>query len=292
MCQNSSEKHQVLGQRLNQSQGINPKEKTGICVSVVKCTNCELIYAQPQPIPANIQDHYGIPPESYWGENYFIWNENYFAIQIKKTKEILPFKEGMTALDIGAGLGKCMLSLQNAGFIAYGLEPSIPFYERAINKMGIDEKNLKFGMVEEVNYPAESFDFITYGAVFEHLYKPSETLQKSLIWLKENGVVHIEVPSSKHLIAKIINLFYKLRGTSYVTHLSPMHIPFHMHEFDLKSFQKLGDFLNFEVIHYYYDVAEIAFVPKFLHGIFHRIMAATNTGMQLTVYLRKKAAIV
>jgi hypothetical protein len=30
----------------------------------------------------------------------------------------------MKALDVGAGLGKCMISLNNAGFDAFGCEPS------------------------------------------------------------------------------------------------------------------------------------------------------------------------
>lgn len=44
----------------------------------------------------------------------------------------------MRALDIGAGLGKGMLSLQNAGFDTYGFEPSIPFYEKAMATTKMD----------------------------------------------------------------------------------------------------------------------------------------------------------
>ena len=59
MCGDESQGHIVLGQRLNQSQGFSPKKKTGITVSVMKCKKCGLIYAQPLPIPFDIQDHYG-----------------------------------------------------------------------------------------------------------------------------------------------------------------------------------------------------------------------------------------
>ena len=133
MCGDSSQGHIVLGQRLNQSQGLSPKRKTGISVSVMKCRKCSLIYSQPMPIPFNIQDHYGIPPESYWNESYFQWSPNYFSRQIETVKKLLPYKEGMTALDVGAGLGKCMISLNKAGFDTYGFEPSQPFFERAIS---------------------------------------------------------------------------------------------------------------------------------------------------------------
>jgi 2-polyprenyl-3-methyl-5-hydroxy-6-metoxy-1,4-benzoquinol methylase len=81
----------------------------------------------------------------------------------------------MTALDIGAGLGKCMTSLAHAGFDAYGLEPSVPFYERGLSEMKISPERLKLGMIEDIEYEDESFDFMTYGAVFEHLYHPALT---------------------------------------------------------------------------------------------------------------------
>ena len=45
MYGDKTDAHIVLGQRLNQSQGLNPKKETGISVSVKKCTNCQLIYA-------------------------------------------------------------------------------------------------------------------------------------------------------------------------------------------------------------------------------------------------------
>ena len=38
---------------------------------------------------------------------------------------------------------------------------------------------------------------------------------------------------------------------------------------------------------HYYDVCNIDFAPKILHPILQKYMEWTNTGMQLTVYLRK-----
>ncbi|MBS1574068.1 MAG: class I SAM-dependent methyltransferase [Bacteroidetes bacterium] len=239
------------------------------------------------PIPFDIQDHYGIPPESYWRDNYFDWQPEYFSQQIKIVKELLPFKERMTALDVGAGLGKCMLSLNRAGFDTYGFEPSKPFFEKAISKMGIDKQKLQLGMIEEISYPDNSFDFITFGAVFEHLYHPAQSLEKAMNWLKPNGIIQIEVPSSKHFIAKLFNFYYRLRGTNYVTNISPMHTPFHLYEFGLKSFEELGKKQGFKIEHHQYDVCEIWFIPKIFHRLLTKYMQWTKTGMQLTVYLRK-----
>lgn len=288
MCADKAENHKVLGQRLNQPQGFRPKTKIGISVSIMKCTNCGLIYSNPQPIPFDLQDHYGTPPEEYWKDKYFVWQPTNFNSQIKEAKKLLGFSSGMKALDIGAGLGKVMLSMQSNGFDVYGLEPSIPFYERAISKMGIEKEKLKLGAIEDLDYKRNFFDFITFGAVFEHLYEPSNCLEKALSWLKPNGIIHIEVPSSKWLLPKFMNFYFKLIGTNYVTNLSPMHTPFHLHEFDLKSFNKLSDKLNFKIENYRYDVCSIYYFPKIIHGLLRNYMKATNKGMQLTVYLRKQ----
>ena len=241
MCGDSTSAHKILGQRLNQAQGFRPQKRTGISVSIKQCTSCNLIYSSPLPVPFDIQDHYGIPPETYWKEGYFEVKPNYFSNQIVIAKQLLPYKSGMTALDIGAGLGKCMIALQNSGFDAYGFEPSIPFYERAVSKMKISPEKLRLGSMEDVEYSQGSFDFITFGAVFEHLYHPAECLEKAMQWLKPGGIIHVEVPSSKWLISKLINLYYRIAGTNYVTNLSPMHVPFHLYEFDLKSFSLLGE---------------------------------------------------
>jgi len=289
MCGTPTSGHIILGQRLNQSQGLNPKKVTGISVSVMKCTNCHLIYSNPQPIPFNIQDHYGLPPEEYWNARTFEWTEDYFAEQIKKAKELLGFKAGMKALDCGAGIGKAMLSLAHAGFDTYGFEPSIPFYERALSQMKISPERLQQGMLENVVYEENSFDFVNFGAVLEHFYHPSDCIRQAMKWLKPGGILHIEVPSSKHFIAKLLNAYYRLRGTNYVTHLSPMHSPFHLYEFDVKSFTENSKLYNeYTIAHHSSIVGTIFHGPGFIQPLLKKYMELTDTGLQLVIWLRKK----
>ena len=290
MCGDDTKSHKILGQRLNTQQGLRPKSKTGISVSVKQCTNCKLNYSSPQPIPFDIQDHYGKPPEDYWQPIYFQVFPDYFGAEIKIAKSLMDFQNGMTSLDVGAGIGKCMIALKNAGFDAYGFEPSVPFRDRAISKMGVDPDRIKLGMVEDVEYPDNSFDFITFGATFEHFYHPAECLKKAMRWLKPNGLIHIEVPSSKHFFATLVNAYNRLRGTNYVTNLSPMHDPFHYYEFSEKSFEELGKKLHYKIVKREYYVCDIMFFPKIFHGLLHWYMKKTNTGMQLTVWLKKDEA--
>lgn len=287
MCGSETSKHKILGKRLNRSQGANPKSKVGITTTIVKCSNCELVYSNPQPVPFDLQDHYGIPPEDYWKESYFKVEEGYFQGEINRLKDLIEFKRGMKALDIGAGIGKAMIALTALGFETYGFEPSKPFYERAISKMGISPDRLKLGQIEEMEYSRNTFDFISFGAVLEHLYNPSASILKALEWLKPGGIIHIEVPSSGWLINKILNVFYKLSWSDYVANISPMHEPYHLYEFGLKSFQEHSRKYGYELAFHEYYVCQ-TFMPKFADYLLKPYMKRTNTGMQLCVWLRKK----
>ena len=286
MCGSETDSHKILGKRLNQSQGRNPTTKVGITTTVAKCTNCQLIYSNPQPIPFNIQDHYSVTPEEYWHPSYFLVEENYFKDEIIKLKSLIAFKPGMKALDIGSGLGKGMIALEKAGFDTFGFEPSQQFYERSISEMGINSNKLKVGQIEEIEYESDSFEFISFGAVLEHVYDPSASILKALKWLKPKGIIHIEVPSSTWLVNKMINFFYKLRRGDYVGNLSPMHNPYHLYEFGVKSFKEHAEKNNYELAHYEHLVCE-TFMPKFADYFIKPYMKFTNTGLQLCVWLRK-----
>jgi 2-polyprenyl-3-methyl-5-hydroxy-6-metoxy-1,4-benzoquinol methylase len=286
MCNASVERHKLLGRRLNKSQGLRPSKKAGITTSVFHCEECNLIFSNPMPIPLDIQDHYGIPPESYWKGDYFKVNPDYFTAEIKRCKELIEFSSGMKSLDIGAGLGKCMIAMESAGFEAYGIEASVPFYERAIGKMGVSANRLQCCAFEDAKFPENYFDFITFGAILEHLYDPSKSLEIALQWLKPGGVIHVEVPSSKWLIGSLINKYYKAIGSDYVGNLSPMHVPFHLYEFDLQSFKKNGEINNYHIAFFEYYVCYTN-LPKLLDPLLKSYMRKTNRGMQLCVWLKK-----
>lgn len=287
MCGASSDNFKVLGKRLNTSQGKNPQNKVGISVTIQQCKKCSLIFPNPFPIPNNIQDHYGIPPEDYWVGNYFEIDNNYFGGGIEWIKKLGGTFEGKKALDIGTGVGHCMKALERAGYDVYGIEPSIPFHERAISEMNIDPSTIKNVQVEDAEFEENIFDFITFGAVLEHLYDPNLCLEKAMKWLKPGGLMYVEVPSSDWLVNKIINRVYKLKGKDYVANLSPMHEPFHLYEFGVESFEKNASKVGYEIADKAFYVGD-TYLPSFLNPIIKPYMKKSNKGMQLALMLRKK----
>lgn len=286
MCAEPTEHAKVLGRRMNCSQGIRPKRRVGISTTVMKCRSCGLIFSNPLPIPGDMSQHYGIPAEDYWVPKEFEFNLDFFNSHIDTFNRLYKKNGKKTALDIGAGLGKCMLALEKHGFTAYGLEPSEPFYTRALEKMGISEEKLKLASIEDASFSPEQFDFITFGAVLEHIYDPSAAIEKALNWLKPGGLIQIEVPSSDWLTNKIYNLIYRVQGLDYVGNISPMHNPFHLYEFGLDSFKKHSEKFDYEIAEYQYLVCD-TFLPKILDPVIKPVMAKTDTGMQLNIWLRK-----
>lgn len=282
-----TDKIKNIGKRLNASQGLNPHKKVGISVSVMKCKNCELVFPNPLPIPESVKDHYDVSPESYWTSDYFTSSDINRDNDLIWMNSIQKVELGSKILDIGAGIGKAMIYLEKKGYDVYGIEPSEVFYNRAISLMGVNKQKLQLVSIEDCTFEENTFDVIFIEAVLEHVYNPSEIVLKIMKWLKPNGLLFIEVPSSNWLTNRIINFLYKIRGIDYVANLSPMHEPFHLYEFTIKTFEAHSLKNDYEIVDYSYFVCD-TFLPKWLDLFLKPIMKKTNTGMELAIWLRKK----
>jgi 2-polyprenyl-3-methyl-5-hydroxy-6-metoxy-1,4-benzoquinol methylase len=287
LCDAGNSQFKILGKRLNGSQGFFPKNKIGITTTVVKCKNCGLVFPNPMPVPAALSDHYGVPPEKYWIPEYFTVNKNEYAGLLSLARNLGDFSGKPKVLDIGAGIGKCMIAFENGGFDVWGIEPSEPFYNKAIKMMNVSPDRLRLSSLDDSEFEENYFDFITFGAVLEHLYNPSESILKAMKWLKPNGIIHIEVPNSNWLISELINLNYKVRGLDYVSNISPMHEPYHIYEFTLKSFQEHAKKHNYEIVYSEYYICN-TYMPSFINPLVKWYMRKKDKGMQLAVILKKK----
>jgi SAM-dependent methyltransferase len=272
--------------RMNRSQGLRPKAASGIAVSVRRCLDCGLIFSDPRPEPDSLEDHYGIPPEEYWqSDEALSWNANYFSGPIATAKKLIR-KPAIAALDIGAGTGKAMRSMTAAGFNCWGLEPAENFHRHALQFVPKDR--LALSTIEDYSRQERSFDFVTFGAVLEHLFDPAGALRKALELTSPGGIIHLEVPSSDWLVARLVDFYYRLIGTNFTTHISPMHSPFHLYEFTRRSFDMHGAQAGYEVEEMKIEVCEVPHVPSAAKLALTGIMEATGTGMQLVIYLRKR----
>jgi SAM-dependent methyltransferase len=275
----------ALGRRLNRHQGLRPRRATGVTTTVVKCKSCGLIYANPRPRPVTLGQHYDVSPEHYWSVAHLAPESGGTAEHYVATFRRLWDGEGVpVALDVGAGLGHSMQELQRRGFEVFGLEPSPAFRDRAIAE-GADSGRLQLATIEDADYEPARFDLLAFSAVLEHLQDPAVALERSLRWLKPGGLVYVEVPSARWLIARMLNLYYRALSLGYVTNLSPMHPPYHLYEFTPDAFVGHGRRAGYDLVESRFWVCR-TFLPSFAAPIATRIMSATGTGMDLEVWLR------
>jgi SAM-dependent methyltransferase len=283
MC--GSAEARTLGRRLNGHQGLRPRRAVGVATTVVQCRACGLIYANPRPVPETLAQHYDRPPEEYWQARYFEDETGYFGSNADRFRHLWDGNGVPRALDIGAGLGKAMAALERQGFDAFGIEPSAEFHDRAIAN-GIDPDRLQLAAVEDAEYEPNTFDFVIFGAVLEHLHDPATALARAVVWLAPGGLILIEVPSASWLLSRLLNLANRARGLDYVTNLSPMHPPYHLYEFTLDSFERHARRAAYEVVDHRFYPCD-TFLPSPADAFAAHVMAATDTGMQLEVWLRQ-----
>lgn len=290
MCGADLSDSRMHGLRLNRSQGLNPRRKPGIAVSILRCRNCGLLFPDPVPVPDRLEDHYGMPPETYWQGATLDPEPGTFRREIETVRQLLPGCQMIRALDIGMGVGKAARVMRDAGFDVSGLEPSRPFFERAIRYLGDDPVRFQHATFETARFPETSFNFVTFGAVLEHLHDPDAALVQALRWLQPGGIMHAEVPNATYLVARLLNLWFRFVGTTFVSNVSPMHPPFHITEFTERSFRLHGARRGYALVHSWLDVGRDPNLPAGLDPLLRTVMAHTGTGMQLTVFLRKHGA--
>lgn len=284
MCGNHTTK--TLGFRLNQATGFRPRKKNGIALTVVKCKKCRLIYTIPLPVPASVTDNYAMDAGEYWGhlDKLEDLDNQQEAISIFRKLHHSASPDGLSALDIGCGIGQTMVALKKHGFEIFGLEPAPKFYEKAKEWGGFDDSQLQMNTLEGASYPERSFDYISFLNVLEHVYDPKDALEKTTKWLKPGGLMYICVPYSGWLTGKLLNLYYRLIGTSFVTNTSPMHIPFHLYEFSKRSFVENAKINGYEVVDI--QVRKSMPVNKF-DALLLPFQSLTGTGLRLDVWIKK-----
>lgn len=288
MCGALAQSSRVLGFRLDCSQGHNPRGVTGAGTTIVRCRICGLVYPNPQPVPARIEDHYDMSGAAYWGDARATPEVEPAALAYwQKLRAGISDKEAPRALDVGVGSGFTAQAMMAAGFDVHGFEPIPQFRELALKVLALPDDRIAACGIDNAVYSPGTFDLVNFGAVLEHLYDPSSSLEKALGWLKPRGLIVLEVPSGDWMVAKLINLFFRLRGTGYVTNCSPMHSPFHLYEFTREAFRLNGARLGYGIAAADYDVGGETVLPGLLQRLLNPVMRWTSTGLTLTLVLRK-----
>jgi SAM-dependent methyltransferase len=105
----------------------------------------------------------------------------------------LPFvKRGARVLDVGAGGGEVVYVLRKLGFDARGLEPDEQYARHAREVLGVP---IDTGFIQDASFPRQSFDAVTMYHALEHVEDPGAVLRTLRGWVKDGGLLFVEVPN-------------------------------------------------------------------------------------------------
>jgi SAM-dependent methyltransferase len=106
---------------------------------------------------------------------------------------------GSAVLEVGAGDGKLVAAMRDAGLDARGIDPS-PAACEAARAIGVD---VAHAGIEEADVPAASLDAVVVWHALEHISEPARALERIAAWLRPGGQVVVAVPNLASLQARI-----------------------------------------------------------------------------------------
>lgn len=105
--------------------------------------------------------------------------------------------DGARVLDAGAGRGRLVAALRDAGFDASGIEPS----ERSSRQAR--EAGIPVAAVPLEQHEARDLDAVVLWHVLEHVEEPRAALERVRSWLRPGGFLLVGIPNPASLQARI-----------------------------------------------------------------------------------------
>jgi SAM-dependent methyltransferase len=122
-------------------------------------------------------------------------------------------------LDAGAGRGRFVAAARDAGYDAFGIEPSAGRAATGRERYGAD---VRTATMEDSDVPAGSLDAVSLWHVLEHLDDPGAALERAADWLRPGGALLVGVPNLASLQARLGGpRWYHLDLPRHRTHFTP-----------------------------------------------------------------------
>lgn len=190
----------------------------------VKCRHCGLLHVNPQ-LKAGVQDQ--IYRASKTADHWILlqkkqkeqaWNaEKKFMPALRELARLRP--EHGKLLDVGCSIGQFLDLARADGWQAEGVELNSDACAVARSEYGLTVHNTK---LEDVGFPAASFDVITLWGIFEHLTDPNGMLRTIRGLLKPGGHVLFFVPNGHSLIVRMTREHNStVSGRAHLWYFSP-----------------------------------------------------------------------
>lgn len=106
-----------------------------------------------------------------------------------------PPRQGIAALDVGAGTGEGMERAAALGWEPWGIEPDPVLAERIVARGAAPSERVIRSPAERAELPAGAFGLVVLSHSLEHMHDPRGALRRAREWLSERGELRVWVPN-------------------------------------------------------------------------------------------------
>ena len=159
-------------------------------LDIVRCTHCGLLLTNPRDDDETLAQVYAaLQDATYDREDHNRRRTAQIFLDL-----IAQYHAPARLLDVGCATGLFVSVAQQAGWQVTGLEVSSWAVAQAQKRC--PQANYVVGLLEEIDFPAGSFDAVTLWDVLEHVPSPAEALLRVRRWLKPDGWLFLNLPDA------------------------------------------------------------------------------------------------
>lgn len=254
----------------------------------VRCGECDMIFVNPTLEEAHLMEYY--QNDNSWMN--VLKNQIQMELDKKKYKYALDLIRDFsnpgknTILDVGCAGGLFLDVAAKSGWDVFGVE---------INKQAIKElikKNIYYwDSIDSVISSDRTFDAVAMWDLFEHLYRPSETLKDVSKILRKGGVLFMNIPNVLSLSSRLLReKSGTFDGRSHINFFSEFTIAKLLNRFKftilnietiVTELKTISNYMNYD--HPYAPSFNYPYFPLFTPEVIHR----DRLGSRLLVYAVK-----
>ncbi len=175
---------------------VSVRDRHGNALETCVCGGCGLVFNRPIPNDIELARFYSEDYRKQY-KGSFRPRGRQIIRNFRRAREHLTrfsdmFENAQTVLDVGAGSGEFVFAMGQMGKDAKGIEPNKEYAAYCRSDLNVDVATLETLKAE---FDEKSFDFINLSHVMEHLNDPVRYLTLLSSWLKDDGVIYVEVPN-------------------------------------------------------------------------------------------------
>lgn len=248
--------------------------------NVYKCDNCGLGMLEPRPKDDELNTLY--QQEYFQGHynNELLLDSPEMKKRLSQEKHRLRFfhkfmKKGKV-LDIGCGRGYFLLACRKQGYEVEGIDISEDAADYVMTELKI---KVHIGEANNITLPEKTFDVITLWHSLEHNADPNVCIQNACKWLKDRGILVVDVPNyTGHDAQKMWDNWPGWDLPYHLYHFTKTSLIYLLHKHGLTTVRS-NHYLSENIK----EKLEYFFIPSFIA----RVIARFYSGHSIAVVAKK-----